>query len=605
MTTKKHMKTSRLHRTAAWTVVATLLMGVVLPLCASRTAKQKRSQPTIKTVETLATNDQRRYDYFFIEAVRQQTSENYDAAFELYRHCLEINPNAAEAYYALAVFYWTMDQDSTALLQLEKAAALAPHNDTYQEQVALYYIGTRNYDKAIEVYENLYEHRRDRADVLRLLLQLYNTKKDYAHALTILERMDQVDGPSEEVALMRMHTYQLLGDKDKALGVLQNLSETHPNEPSYKVMLGNWMLQNEHEAEAYDYFTAALNDDPDNQFAQSSLYDFYRTTGQDSSALALRNDILFNAKAPSKTKVDLLKQIISDSQQAHTDSMAVVDILTETMQHNPTDADIAQLRAYYMEYIELPSDTVEQAYIDALRIAPDEPSTRFQLLQLIWPQQRWAEAIDLCQAGIQYNPESLTFYYFLGLAYYISEQNDLALNALRSGLKVVTDESDASLVSDFYGIIGDILHSEGKTKAAFAAYDSCLQWKDDNISCLNNYAYFLSEQGQQLEKAERMSQRTIKAEPGNATYLDTYAWILFLRGENEYARNFIEQAIEADTDSVPSVVILEHGGDINSVCGHMDRAVELWQRAINCGGDKAVLTKKIRQRKPVAPKSQK
>ena len=82
------------------------------------------------------------------------------------------------------------------------------------------------------------------------------------------------------------------------------------------------------------------------------------------------------------------------------------------------------------------------------------------------------------------------------------------------------------MVSDFYALMGDILQQKGNTNEAYAAYDSCLQWKDDNIGCLNNYAYYLSLENKNLSKAEQMSYKTVKAEPKNSTYLDTYAWIL-------------------------------------------------------------------------------
>lgn len=78
--------------------------------------------------------------------------------------------------------------------------------------------------------------------------------------------------------------------------------------------------------------------------------------------------------------------------------------------------------------------------------------------------------------------------------------------------------------------MGDILYKKHRPEEAFAAYDSCLQWKDDNVMALNNYAYYLSEERRDLKKAEQMSQKTVKAEPTNSTYLDTYAWILFLQG---------------------------------------------------------------------------
>jgi Tfp pilus assembly protein PilF len=71
-----------------------------------------------------------------------------------------------------------------------------------------------------------------------------------------------------------------------------------------------------------------------------------------------------------------------------------------------------------------------------------------------------------------------------------------------------------------------------------------LKYNPDNIPVLNNYAYYLSLEQTDLDKAEEMSYRTIKAEPNNATYLDTYAWILFQLGQYNDALFYIRQAID-------------------------------------------------------------
>ena len=143
--------------------------------------------------------------------------------------------------------------------------------------------------------------------------------------------------------------------------------------------------------------------------------------------------------------------------------------------------------------------------------------------------------------------------------------------------------------------MGDLLHQKGLAREAFEAYDSCLQWKDDNIMCLNNYAYYLSELGEQLEKAEQMSYKTVKAEPKNATYLDTYAWILFMQKRYSEAKIYIDQALQNDTDS--NDVITEHAGDIYIQNNDVERAVELWQQALAKAPKNKLLYKKIKQRK--------
>ena len=152
------------------------------------------------------------------------------------------------------------------------------------------------------------------------------------------------------------------------------------------------------------------------------------------------------------------------------------------------------------------------------------------------------------------------------------------------------------MASDLYAMMGDMLHIEGMDAQAYEAYDSCLQWKPNHIGCLNNYAYYLSENDADLEKAERMSYQTIIEEPENATFLDTYAWILFKRERYAEAKEYIDKAL-SHLESDQNATIVEHAGDIYALNGEMDKAVEYWKRAIKEGGDAKILRKKINLRK--------
>jgi Tfp pilus assembly protein PilF len=120
-------------------------------------------------------------------------------------------------------------------------------------------------------------------------------------------------------------------------------------------------------------------------------------------------------------------------------------------------------------------------------------------------------------------------------------------------------------------------------------------WKDDNIGCLNNYAYYLSLKNERLDEAEQMSYRTVKAEPENATYLDTYAWILFMQGRYAEARIYIDQALQ--NDSLPSAVINEHAGDIYALCGDTDNALAMWKKALDDDPENKLLRRKINRKK--------
>ena len=51
----------------------------------------------------LSYEDSLRYDYFFLEAIRQQNAGHYDAAYDLLSHSLDINPQAAEGWFYMSM----------------------------------------------------------------------------------------------------------------------------------------------------------------------------------------------------------------------------------------------------------------------------------------------------------------------------------------------------------------------------------------------------------------------------------------------------------------------------------------------------------------------
>lgn len=80
-----------------------------------------------------------------------------------------------------------------------------------------------------------------------------------------------------------------------------------------------------------------------------------------------------------------------------------------------------------------------------------------------------------------------------------------------------------------------------------------------------------------MQKAERMSAETVKAEPDNATFLDTYAWIFFQQGNYTLAKLYMESAMSKTKEESPDM--LEHYGDILAKLGQMEEAVENWKKS--------------------------
>jgi tetratricopeptide (TPR) repeat protein len=579
-----------IHTTLSCALVL-LILGAALPAVSRDKVK---SAPVVRVKsDTLSYRDQRRYSYFFLEAVRQENAGNNEAAFNLLSQCLRINPRAAEAYFRQALHLNQMKKDSLALQYLEKAASLRPDNGTYQEKLAEMYIGMGNYAKAIDAYEHLYSANKSRSDVLGMLLQLYKQQNDYPKMLDVVGRIEQQEGQSDQLTLTRMNIYEMMGDSKNAYLTLKALAGSHPNDLSFSVMLGNWLMQNKKPKEAYKIFSKALDEEPDNAYALGSMYDYYRATGENALAQEMMQRILLGKNTPSDSRTQFLKQAIQESEQAHGDSAQLIALIEQVSGIVPNDVNVAGLKAAYYTAKKLPQEVINKSLEQLLAIQPDNAGARFQLIQAKWQQNNWKEIAQLSEPGMLYNPEEMAFYYFTGLARYYQKDDDGALDAFQRGTAEINDKSDPGIVSDFYAIMGEIYHNKGERQKAYAAYDSCLQWKPDQVMTLNNYAYYISVDGGDLKRAEEMSARAVKAEPKNATFLDTYAWVLYKQERYTEAKIYIDQALKNDTDSVPNADILEHAGDIYLKIGDAKTALRMWQQALDNGGDKSVLSRKL------------
>ena len=550
----------------------------------------------------LSQDKARRYDAMFLEAVCQRQKGNIDAAFDLLRHCVDLVSTRSEAYYYLAQYFTALKQKDKAIAYFQKASVLEPDNDTYLETLANVYVSQRQYKEATDVLQRLYDKNPEREEVLGMLVQLYEQQGDYDNAIKALTRLETIEGKSERLSYAKSNLYTQKGDKLAAIAEMKTLADQYPNDNNYRCLYANTLYVNGQKKKAINIYEKVLRQEPDNRNAQLAMLAYYGDRKDSVKIQEYVERILMNKNATTDDRIGLMRQVIGDSEQQGGDSTKVLRLFHRMLSMPQTDADVAIFCAAYMNMKKMPNDSISRVLERVLEISPDHAAARLQLVSYAWQAEDRDRVIALCKDARQYNPDEMAFYYYQGIAYYQKKQLDNALDAFQNGIGVITQESNPEIVSDFYAVMGDIYHQKGIEDKAFAAYDSCLQWKDDNIGCLNNYAYYLSVKNIRLDDAEKMSLRTIKAEPDNPTYLDTYAWILFQQHRYEEAVTYIDRTLKNDADS--SSVMLEHAGDIYYKAGHQDKALEFWQKALerfdneaSDAGNKELLIRKIKLKK--------
>lgn len=553
-----------------------LLMVGILFSCGSLRKSSSSVRGNLSGKDPLTYEERRKFDYFFLEAVRLKEKGDLDAAFEMYSHCLQIHPTSAVTLFELAKFYMFLGQQQKGEKALADAVSLAPENYWYKETLAAYYQNKGENEKAISVVEDMATQFPSRLEPLVALVDLYTRTKNYEQVIHSLNRLETLDGKSEQISMEKFRMYLAMDNREQAFLEIENLAKEYPYDMRYLTILGDVYMENGKPDEAYATYQKVLKEEPEYAPALLSMASYYEKQGQDSLYKVQLNSVLLNEKIESNTKMNLMRQLIIRSEQTDKDSTQIIGLFNAMLEQEQENADIAMLAAQYLLSKKMEEES-KPVLRKVLELDPENKPAYLQLLSFAINKQDMDEVIAVCTPAVEYMPDALEFYYYLGIGHYQKEQKDEALEVFKKGVRQVTPQSDKAMVSDFYSIMGDLYHLKKMNAEAYAAYDSALVYKDDNIGALNNYAYYLSLEKKDLDKAEEMSYRTVKAEPNNATYLDTYAWILFEKGKYTEARIYIDQAIQHGTDN--SSVVVEHCGDIYYHCGETDKALEFWKEA--------------------------
>ena len=575
------------------------LLVAVWTLVSCGTVKSTREKPAVALAQSsLTPEQQRKYDYFFLEAMRLKEKKDYASAFGLLQHCLDIHPNAASALYEVSQYYMFLRQVPQGQEALEKAVANAPDNYWYSQGLASLYQQQNELDKAVTLLEQMVVRFPAKQDPLFNLLDLYGRQEKYDEVISTLNRLEKRMGKNEQLSMEKFRIYLQMKDDKKAFQEIESLVQEYPMDMRYQVILGDVYLQNGKKQEAYDVYQKVLAAEPDNPMAIFSMASYYKQTGQEELYQQQLDTLLLNKKVTPETKVGVMRQMIVENEQADKDSTQIIALFDRIMKQEQDDPQIPMLYAQYLlsKNMEAESVPVLEQVVD---LDPTNNAARMMLIGAAVKKEDYKQIIKVCEPGIEATPDALEFYYYLAIAYNQAEKPDSVISICKRALEHKTADGKKEIVSEFYSILGDMYHTQKEMKEAYAAYDSALVYNPSNIGALNNYAYYLSVERRDLDKAEEMSYKTVKAEPNNATYLDTYAWILFEKGNYAEARIYIDNAMKSEGGD-KSDVIVEHCGDIYYMTGDVDGALTYWKKALEMGSESKTLKQKIEKKKYIA-----
>ncbi len=539
---------------------------------------------------------------YFLEAQRVGYQGKYDAAGELYYHSYMLDPDNAATLYELSNYSHYLKNDSLSLVYLRRAVKLSPDNYWYQDALVRLYVSLGRVDDAISVLEHLSEKYPEKEDVLMMLESLYTDKQDYANVIKTLDKLELKEGKSEQLSMEKFRVYAQMKDEKNAFREMSELAAEYPNDLRYKVLIGDLYLDSGKTKEAYDMYKAVEAEDSTNIHMLYSLATYYETIGDDAAYQKHIERMLGNAELDDDVRTRLIGALVYQNVQSGEDTTKMLQYFDKVLSLPQKDDKVLELCARYMVTKGVSPDRVKPVLYSMLQLDPENDLARSQLLQYAVEDNDNAALEKVCKPAVDYNAPNPVYYYFLGYSYFMQDRKQEAITVLRQCSEKFSAEANLSLVTNVYTLLGDLYHDVGEDAKCYEAYDSCLLYRPDDALVLNNYAYYLSLQRKQLDRAEEMSRRSNELDPGNTNNLDTYAWVLFQQKKYDEAKVYIDSVLVLLGDSVSGSDsnFFEHAGDIYAKLGRMDEAVSYWERAVSLGSTNAILEQKIRKRKYLA-----
>lgn len=541
-----------------------------------------------------AQSEQRKFDYFFYEGLKLKEASKYDAAFDAFTHALAIDSTAAPVLYELAFFHLQLNRSESAVNMLRKAVEYDPDNYNYRMTLASVSRSLGLFGEAAEEYKILTRKYPDKTELNFYLGEALSQQGNTEEAIAAYNQLEAAMGMNEGLSMQKFQMYMELQQKENAFREIEKLAEKYPTVARYPLLMGDLYLQDNELDKAYESYQKAYAIDPANPYYIVSMSNYYDAKGDKEAAEKQIRNALVNEELDVTTKVSILSRYIARLQQSQQDTEHVNQLFHELTEQHPEDVE---LKLMYGSFLSLDPEKKEEARFQfqlVTEMQPDNQAAWQQLLNLALRSEDLPEVIRICQTCIGLFPEAPEYYFYLGIAYYQQQEYQKALDTYREGAEVVPVDN-GQLKSDFYGQIGDIYYQMENMEKAYEAYEEALKYNGRNVMVLNNYAYFLSLDKKDLDKAARMSAITIEMEPENATYLDTYAWIFFVKGQYTFAKLYIERAIDKDTTG--SAELVDHYGDILYMTGNTEKALEQWKKAREMGKESEILDRKIAEEK--------
>ncbi len=516
---------------------------------------------------------------------------DYELALQLLNKAYVKIPAEAALSFALADTYQKMNDLVKASMYAKEAVELEPKNKWYRLKLADIYGQTGQSDATLRVLRELIETNPNDLNALTALASAQSKQKRFVDANKTLDRILRLGGENWMIYYEKFQNFNALEMRDSSISMLRKMQEMEPENLVTLQILSQFYAE---------------SDDTEN--AKTVLLNALEVNKRDPETMLMLADV-YISEAKWDSAGALVVAFVGDTLVGPLDKLPFVDHLLKVYRSDPSNEVLGDVlvdivdtyagahplfgpaHAYAAElYIELKeNDRAIEALDKTVALMPANERAWQERIRLHLEAERYDRAI---QAGLEADemmPDNPFILYLLGNAYYLDNQSTQAVAWLQRAVELPARSEFKSVI---YTSLGDGHNALRDFAKADAAFEKSLELNPANDIALNNYAYSLSNRGDQelLPKARDMAERALVASPDNASYLDTAGWIYYRLGDYRKARELVGKSLELSPESAE---VLEHMGDIMDKLGDRKAAVSYWKRALELDSNRSYLSGKI------------
>ncbi|MFT7234095.1 MAG: tetratricopeptide (TPR) repeat protein [Cyclobacteriaceae bacterium] len=539
-------------------------------------SKKEDSQSALFTEEK-----QVKLEATLVEAEKQLVLENTPKAIELFQVALELDPKNGAANFKLAETLTKMGNVTEALSYALAALESDRTNKYYFLLAAEVYKATGDFDTSAELYAEMIKQIPGTESYLFDLAIIYQYMADYDKALATYKRAEEIFGINEMVLREKQKIYFQNKDYPSLIADWDRLIAENSDNSRYTIELVEFLIGQGLLMEAKERLDKIEEDNIHAHLLRSQIA---MKEGKTDESLLIIMEAFETSSLDFRTKIQLLNSYLDNA--ITIDQFENIVEMAKTLGNNYPEKFEAQAYAGDVLLRMEKQNLALAYYLRAVKITPSSFSVWQNILNIEASLNQYDSMIVHSNEALEYFPNQAILYYFSGTGYLLKKNYQKSIQMLEMGTKYA---SEPSLLTVFYGQMGDAYNSLKQTDKSYASYEKALKNNPANDHVLNNYSYFLSLDKQNLDKAMEMSTKLVNLHPDNPTYLDTHGWVLYTFGKYEDAEKYLRKAANLQEDGT----IIEHYGDVLFKLGKTEEAVKQWEKASKMKDTSDNIQKKI------------